>query len=84
MKAAGASERAELQKDINAWQKKLDAVNLEMEALSVPSDPKTIQELDTAITYYGKLLKLPVMRSVRRYRRRSTDIPRRERLLKIV
>ena len=29
-----------------------------MEALSVPSDPKTIQELDTAITYYGKLLKI--------------------------
>ena len=58
MKTAGASERAELQKDINAWQKKLDAVNLEMEALSVPSDPKTIQELDTAITYYGKLLKI--------------------------
>lgn len=58
MKSAGASERAELQKDINAWQKKLDAVNLEMEALSVPSDPKTIKELDTAIAYYGKLLKI--------------------------
>lgn len=58
MKSAGVSERAEIQKDINAWQKKLDAVNLELEALSVPSDPKTIQELDTAITYYGKLLKI--------------------------
>lgn len=58
MKSAGVSERAEIQKDINAWQKKLDAVNLELEALSVPSQPKTIQELDTAITYYGKLLKI--------------------------
>lgn len=58
MKSAGASERAELQKDINAWQRKLDAVNLEMEALSVPSDPKTIEELDTAISYYNKLLKV--------------------------
>lgn len=58
MKSAGATERAELQKDINAWQKKLDAVNLELEALSVPADPQTIQELETAITYYGKLLKV--------------------------
>lgn len=58
MKSASATERAELQKDINAWKKKLDAVNLELEALSVPSDPQTIQELETAITYYGKLLKV--------------------------
>lgn len=58
MKSASATERAELQKDINAWQKKLDAINLEMEALSVPSDPQTIQELETAIGYYGKLLKV--------------------------
>lgn len=58
MKSASAAERAEIQKDINAWQKKLDAVNLELEALGVPADPQTLQELETAITYYGKLLKV--------------------------
>lgn len=57
MKAAGATERIELQKDIDAWQKKLDAVNLELEALNVPADPQTLKELDTAISYYDKLLK---------------------------
>lgn len=81
MKSAGASERAELQKDINAWRKKLEAVNLELEALSVPSDPQTIQELDTAITYYGKLLKVAgaseraeIQKTINGYTKKKTAI----------
>ena len=58
MKAASASERAELRKDIDAWQDKLDAVNLGLEGLGVQSDPQTIRDLDAAISYYGKLLKV--------------------------
>lgn len=81
MKSAGATERAELQKDINAWQKKLDAVNLELEALSVPADPQTIQELETAITYYGKLLKVAgaderaeIQQTINSYTKKKTAI----------
>ncbi len=81
MKSAGAAERAELQKDINAWRKKLEAVNLEMEALSVPSDPRTIQELDTAIAYYGKLLKVAgeeerseIQKTINGYTKKKTAI----------
>ncbi len=81
MKSASASERAELQKDINAWQKKLDAVNLELEALSVPSDPQTIQELETAIGYYGKLLKVAgaderseIQQTINAYTKKKTAI----------
>ena len=81
MKSAGAAERAELQKDINAWQKKLDAVNLELEALSVPSDPQTIQELETAITYYGKLLKvagaderMEIQKTINDYNKKKTAV----------
>jgi len=81
MKSAGATERAELQKDINAWQKKLDAVNLELEALSIPADPQTIQELETAITYYGKLLKVAgaderaeIQQTINSYTKKKTAI----------
>ncbi len=81
MKSASASERAELQKDINAWQKKLEAVNLELEALSVPSDPQTIQELEAAIGYYGKLLKVAgaderqeIQMSINAYTKKKTAI----------
>ena len=56
-KTASAAERAELQKDINAWKKKLEAVNLELESLGVPAEPKTLDELNTAISYYNKLLR---------------------------
>ena len=81
MKSAGADERAELQLQINAWQKKLDAVNLELEALGVPADPKTLQELETAISYYGKLLKVAgaderddIQRTIVQYQRKKTAI----------
>ncbi len=81
MKAAGATERAELQKQINAWQKKLDAVNLELEALGVPADPQTLQELDTAISYYDKLLKIAgddereqIQQSINGYKKKKTAI----------
>ena len=58
MKAASATERNEIQKDINAWNKKLEAVNLELESLGVPADPQTLKDLETAISYYDKLLKV--------------------------
>lgn len=81
MKAAGGEERAELQKQINAWQKKLNAVNLELEALSVPADPQTLQELDTAISYYNKLLKISgaderdqIQQSIDAYKKKRTAI----------
>ena len=81
MKAAGATERAELQKQINAWQKKLEAVNLELEALGVPADPQTLQELDTAISYYDKLLKIAgdderaqIQQSINGYKKKKTAI----------
>lgn len=81
MKAASASERVEIQKDINVWQKKLDAVNLEMEALSIPSDPQTIKELDTAISYYGKLLSVAsaeerteIQQTINAYKKKKTAI----------
>lgn len=81
MKSAGANERAELQKQINAWQKKLDAVNLELEALGVPADPQTIQDLETAISYYNKLLKVAgaeereeIQRTIDGYQRKKTAI----------
>lgn len=81
MKAASAAERIEIQKDINAWQKKLDAVNLEMEALGVPADPQTIKELDTAISYYGKLLSVAsaeerteIQQTINAYKKKKTAI----------
>lgn len=81
MKVASASERTEIQKDINAWQKKLDAVNLELEALSIPADPQTIKELDTAISYYDKLLKVAgaderseLQQTINEYKKKKTSI----------
>lgn len=56
LKSASAEEREGIQRDILAWQAKLDAVNNELAALSVPSDPQTLQELSTAISYYEKQL----------------------------
>ena len=56
LKNASAEEREGIQRDILAWQAKLDAVNNELAALSVPADPKTLQELSTAISYYEKQL----------------------------
>ena len=81
MKSASASERLELQKDINAWQKKLDAINLELESISVPADPRTISELDAAIGYYDKLLKVAgederneIQRTINEYKKKKTVI----------
>lgn len=80
-KTASVYERAELQKDINAWKKKLEAVNLELEALEVPADPKTLQELDTAISYYNKLLKVAgaeeradIQQTINGYEKKKTAI----------
>lgn len=58
LKAASAEERAGIQKDILAWEAKLDAVNTELAALSVPADPQTLQELTEAISYYEKQLNV--------------------------
>lgn len=81
MKAAGGEERAELQKQINAWQKKLDAVNLELEALGVPADPQTLKELDAALSYYDKLLKIAganerdeIQQTIDAYKKKRTAI----------
>lgn len=81
MKSASATERLELQKDIIAWQKKLDAVNLELESLGVPADPQTLGELDAAIGYYDKLLKIAgaderdeIQRTVNEYKKKKTAI----------
>jgi predicted nucleic acid-binding Zn-ribbon protein len=56
LKSASADERAAIQQDILVWEAKLDAVNNELAALSVPADPQTLQELSAAISYYEKQL----------------------------
>lgn len=57
LKKASAEERASIQQDIVAWQKKLDVINAELDALSIPTDPSNIEELDKAISFYEKKLK---------------------------
>ncbi len=57
LKQASADERASIQQDIIAWQKKLDVINAELDALSIPANPSTIEELDKAISFYEKRLK---------------------------
>lgn len=57
LKQASAEERASIQQDIVAWQKKLDVINTELEALSIPTNPSNIEELDKAISFYEKKLK---------------------------
>lgn len=57
LKQASAEERASIQQDIVAWQKKLDVINAELDALSIPTDPSNIEELDKAISFYEKRLK---------------------------
>lgn len=57
LKQASAEKRASIQLDIVAWQQKLEVINTELEALSVPADPSTIEELGKAIAFYEKRLK---------------------------
>lgn len=57
LKLASADERTSIQQDINAWQKKLDVINAELDALSIPANPSNIEELDKAISFYEKRLK---------------------------
>lgn len=81
LKKASAEERAGIQQDIVAWQKKLDAINAELDALSIPAAPATIEELDQAISFYEKKLKTAgaseraeIQETINGYREKKTAI----------
>lgn len=57
LKNASAEERAEIQKDINVWQQKLDTINEELAALSVPANPTSLADFDAIINYHEQRLK---------------------------
>lgn len=57
LKNASAEERAEIQKDINVWQQKLDTINEELAALGLPSNPTSLADFDALISHYEQRLK---------------------------
>ena len=57
LKNASAEERAEIQKDINVWQQKLDTINEELAALSVPANPTSLADFDAIINHHEQRLK---------------------------
>ena len=57
LKNASAEERAEIQKDINVWQQKLDTINEELAALSVPVNPTSLADFDAIINHHEQRLK---------------------------
>lgn len=57
LKNASAEERAEIQKDINVWQQKLNTINDGLAALSVPANPTSLADFDAIINYHEQRLK---------------------------
>lgn len=57
LKNASAEERAEIQKDINVWQQKLNTINEELAALGLPSNPTSLADFDALISHYEQRLK---------------------------
>ena len=57
LKNASAEERANIQKDINVWQQKLDTINEELAALNVPAKPTSLADFDAIINHHEQRLK---------------------------
>ena len=57
LKNASTEERANIQKDINVWQQKLDTINEELAALSIPANPSSLADLDAIINHHEQRLK---------------------------
>ena len=57
LKNASAEERTNIQKDINAWQQKLDTINGQLAALSVPVTPTSLADFDAIINHHEQRLK---------------------------
>lgn len=56
LKQASAEERAGIQKDIVAWQNKLDVINAELALVSLPVEPTTFSECITSVEAYDKAI----------------------------
>ena len=54
---ASAEERTNIQKDINAWQQKLNIINEQLAALSVPVNPTSLADFDAIINHHEQRLK---------------------------